>query len=159
LKRIESLTRFDQASACDLEQVLLVLPAMQEPASKGFGQPQVRTDDLVNDLLTPGRTRSLSFEKEVLSTLGEFFPGGLRAIRNERGVGDSHQRDTLRVELRAWRASRPHHDATTLNSSMTMPWTIQKAKKSLRKDCCSRSKYQVARLAISMERNGFTGPK
>jgi hypothetical protein len=137
LARIKSLTRFDQASARDLEQVLLVLPAMQEPASKGFGQPQVRTDDLVNDLLTPGRVSSLSFEKKVVSTLGEFFPGGLRGIKNERGVGDSHQRDTLHVELRAWRASWPHHDATTLNMSVAMPRIIHKTKKSLRS--CSRT--------------------
>jgi hypothetical protein len=131
---------------------------MQEPAGKRFGQPQVRTDDLVDDLLTPGWARSLSFEKKVVSTLGEFFPGRLRGIGNERGVGDSHQRATLRVELRAWRASRPHHDATTLNMSVAMPWTIQKTKKSLRNGFCLRLMCLVPQLAVSSERNGSAKP-
>jgi hypothetical protein len=35
--RVESLARFDEPSAGDLKQVLLILTAMQEPAGERFG--------------------------------------------------------------------------------------------------------------------------
>jgi len=74
LMRIESLTCLHQSSAGNLKQVLLVLAAMQEPAGKRFGQPQMGADNLINDLLTPGRTCGLSLEKKVVSAFGKFFP-------------------------------------------------------------------------------------
>jgi hypothetical protein len=107
LTRVKSMARFDQSCAGDLQQVLLVLAAMYEPAGERSGQPQVRADDLVKDLLTPGGASGLSLEKKVAGTFGEFFARRLLVSRSERNFGDRHKRDTLRNELRVWRASRP----------------------------------------------------
>lgn len=74
LMRIESVACLHQPGTCDLEQILLVLAAMQEPAGKGFGQPQMRADNLIDDLLTPGRTCSLSLDEKVMGAVGQFFP-------------------------------------------------------------------------------------
>ena len=79
LMRVESLARFDQSSSCHLEQVILVLTAIQEPTSQRSGQPQVRADDLVKNLLTPGRPSGLGLKEKVVGTFGEFFAGRLLA--------------------------------------------------------------------------------
>jgi hypothetical protein len=100
LMRVKSLARFDQSRACNLQQILLVLAAMQEPAGERSGQPQVRADDLVKDLLPPGRAAGLGLKEKVVGTFGEFFARRLLVRRSERNLGDRHKRDTLRNELR-----------------------------------------------------------
>jgi hypothetical protein len=52
----------DQPRACHLEQVLLILAAMQEPACQRLSQPQVGSGHLVEDLLTARKARRVGFE-------------------------------------------------------------------------------------------------
>jgi hypothetical protein len=79
LVRIESLAGFDQSSTRDLEEVFLVLAAMREPPRQRFSQPEMGSHNLIQDLLTPGRTDRLGFQKELVGTFGESCLRGLLA--------------------------------------------------------------------------------
>jgi hypothetical protein len=75
LTRIEAQARLDQARARDLDEVILVLPAMCELSGKPLGEPEMRDHYLVKDLLPPGRPGRFSLDQQLTGTFGQLFTG------------------------------------------------------------------------------------
>ena len=130
LMRIEAPAGFDQSGARDLQEVFLVLAAMQEPARQRLRQPEMRRDHFIEDLLAFGRPRSLCLNEEVLRTFGKLFAQDL-GRRKDGSFGDRHERDTLRQVLRRG-ALLGHIRWKHQSHFVGNPFTIQKTKKSLR---------------------------
>jgi hypothetical protein len=66
--RIEAQACLDKPGARDLDEVLLILSAMEELPGKFLSQPQMRGDDLIKNLLAPGWTRGLGLDEQSART-------------------------------------------------------------------------------------------
>jgi hypothetical protein len=75
LVRIEANAGLDEAGVRDLDEILLILSAMQELPGEPLGEPQVGGDYLVKDLLPTDGACRLRLEKQLTRTFGQFFTG------------------------------------------------------------------------------------
>jgi hypothetical protein len=73
--RIEAKAGLNEACIRNLDEVLLILSAMQELPGEPLGEPQVGGDYLVKDLLPTDGACSLRLEKQLTRTFGQFFTG------------------------------------------------------------------------------------
>jgi hypothetical protein len=73
---------------------------VQVVSGKLLGEPQMRGDYLVKDLLPPSGSRCLGLGEQLMRTLGQLFTAGMLVLREDRtrddrkkGIG--HERATL----------------------------------------------------------------
>src|SRR5215207_2020679 len=123
---VEALSGFDQPGAGDLQQILLVLAAVQESAGERVGEPKVGAHHLVKNLLTLLRSYLARFSQQLEGTVSQLvtldlLPGLCIPARTageqasfgkgrEIGFGRfQHERDTLH-SLWVWRLARPRRN-------------------------------------------------
>jgi hypothetical protein len=73
LMRIEAQAGLDKTGVRDLDEIILILSAMQELSGKLLGQPQVRSDHLVEDLLAPNWAGRLGLDEQFARMVGELL--------------------------------------------------------------------------------------
>jgi hypothetical protein len=95
LLRIETQACFDKPGVRDLDEVFLVLSAMEELSGEFLSQPQMRGDHLIEDLLAPGRPSRLGLDERCTSTLCQLVTSRMLVGRDDRKKGVRHERATL----------------------------------------------------------------
>jgi hypothetical protein len=99
LVRIEAKACLNQTRARDLDEVVLVLTAIQELPGEPLGEPEMRSDHFVEDLLPPEGPCRLGLDEQLTRTLGELLARDALVSRNDRGDngerGVRHERATL----------------------------------------------------------------
>jgi hypothetical protein len=93
LMRIEAKAGLYEACVRNLDEILFVLATMQELSGEPLGQPQVRGDYLVKDLLPADGACRLGLDEQLTRTFGQFFTGRMlmgdnrkRRVRHERAT-------------------------------------------------------------------------
>jgi hypothetical protein len=95
LVRIETHASLDKPGVRDLDEVFLVLSAMQELSGELLSQPQMRGDHLIEDLLAPGRPSRLGLDEQCASAFGQLLTSRMLMGRDDRKRGVRHERATL----------------------------------------------------------------
>jgi hypothetical protein len=95
LERIEAQASLDEPRVRDLDEVFLVLSAMQELSGEFLSQPQMRGDHLIKDLLAPEWPGRLALDEQCASTLGQLLTSRMLVGRDDRKRGVRHERATL----------------------------------------------------------------
>jgi hypothetical protein len=71
-----------------LDEILLILPAVQELSGQLLGEPKMRGDDFIKDLLPPDGPRCLSLQKQLMGTFGQLLTARMLILRDDRGGDD-----------------------------------------------------------------------
>jgi hypothetical protein len=95
LLRIEAQASLDKPGVGHLDEVLLVFSAMQELSGEFFGQPQMRGNDLIKDLLAPEWPSRPGLDEQGAGTFGQLVTGQIPGWREDRKRGVRHERATL----------------------------------------------------------------
>ena len=100
--RIEAKAGLYKTCGRNLDEILLVLAAMQELSGEPLGQPKVRGDYLVKDLLPPNGSCRLGFDKQLTRTVSQILAGylvitGPLISGDDRKRGVRHERATLSI--------------------------------------------------------------
>jgi hypothetical protein len=95
LVRIEAQASLDKPGVSDLDEVFLVLSAIQELSGEFLSQPQMRGDHLIKDLLAPDWASRLGLDEQCAGTFGQLLTSRMLMSRDDRKRGVRHERATL----------------------------------------------------------------
>ena len=68
---------------------------MRELSGKPLGEPEMRDNYLIKDLLPPGRPGRFSLDQQLTGTFGQLFTGHALMSGDDRKRGVRHERATL----------------------------------------------------------------